>query len=238
MSNRCRISKRIINASTPNPFPNMKVESRGFEIPFWAVDTVRASRRPAFAAPGAPPNLAGSELLAPRGSILTLLLRAFASDLFVHGLGGGTYDPFVDGFARAYLGVELPRFVVASRTRYLFPEEVSRYEQASELQQEYKNLVSHTERYIDSGLFEKAEGESLRELIAPRSEFLRALQDSKTPEERSAAAHRLNSLNKQIKAFIDTSSVAQKLSAAKEAPAVIETWTCRTYPFFLFESGR
>src|SRR5690606_12266035 len=58
-------------------------------------------------------------LMAPKALALTLFLRMFASDLFIHGIGGGRYDQVTDAVIRRYYGVEPPAFVVASMTMYL-----------------------------------------------------------------------------------------------------------------------
>ena len=108
----------------------------------WAVDPIAGTRRALFcsieAAGQHPGSLASSEFLAPRGSITTMLLRGYCSDIFIHGLGGAKYDPFVDALAKQYLRVALPRFVVASRTQTLFPKEALNYEDALALRDQYK----------------------------------------------------------------------------------------------------
>jgi hypothetical protein len=57
--------------------------------------------------------------LAPKALALTLFVRMFVADLFIHGIGGGRYDKVTDDVARRYFGVELPKFVVASLTAAL-----------------------------------------------------------------------------------------------------------------------
>lgn len=60
-----------------------------------------------------------AEELAPRGLLMTGMLRAWACDLFVHGLGGGVYDAVTEEWFRSWLGAELAPVVVASATRRL-----------------------------------------------------------------------------------------------------------------------
>src|SRR5690606_15156958 len=50
----------------------------------------------------------------PKAVPLTMFMRLFASDLFVHGVGGGRYDHITDGVIRGWFGVEPPRYAVVS----------------------------------------------------------------------------------------------------------------------------
>jgi hypothetical protein len=63
--------------------------------------------------------LRSSVRIAPKALVLTMFVRLFLCDLFIHGVGGGAYDQVTDGIVRRYFGVEPPRFVVASLTMFL-----------------------------------------------------------------------------------------------------------------------
>lgn len=63
--------------------------------------------------------------LAPRALTLTMFLRLFVVDQFVHGIGGGQYDQVTDRIIAAHFRLEPPRFAVATGTMYL-PEAVGR----------------------------------------------------------------------------------------------------------------
>lgn len=85
------------------------------ELPLWRLRRGEA-RRPVFAGQigGIP-----AEELAPRGLLMTGMLRAWACDLFVHGLGGAVYDAITEEWFGSWLGVELSPAVAASATRRL-----------------------------------------------------------------------------------------------------------------------
>jgi hypothetical protein len=61
--------------------------------------------------------------LAPRALFMTALLRGYACDLFIHGLGGGAYDNVMEGWIRAWKSPEaaamLAPGVVATATRLI-----------------------------------------------------------------------------------------------------------------------
>ncbi|MFT3787141.1 MAG: hypothetical protein QM770_13395 [Tepidisphaeraceae bacterium] len=64
--------------------------------------------------------LAQHELrLAPRALTLTLFMRLFVADLFVHGIGGGRYDQITDRLIRDHFGLVPPPFAVTTATLYL-----------------------------------------------------------------------------------------------------------------------
>ncbi|MEM8875869.1 MAG: hypothetical protein AAGD32_16600 [Planctomycetota bacterium] len=54
--------------------------------------------------------------LSPRALSLTLFLRLFVADNFVHGIGGGRYDQVADRLIASFFGIEPPRFSVATAT--------------------------------------------------------------------------------------------------------------------------
>lgn len=212
-----------------NPFPNMERDSEGVEVPLWEI--VDGTRRRLVVRPGQP--FSASFLLAPRGSIVTLLLRGVCSDLFIHGIGGAKYDQFVNAFARALWGESLPSFVVASATRYLFPERVEHYLRARDMKANYKAMVSHTADFLGKGFFSAEDERTLRPLVGRRSELLALLQHVRTKEERSPIAHELNDINRLLKGAIDTSSLAPLLRDGAIDDAVLNRWMCREFPFFL-----
>jgi hypothetical protein len=230
-----RAERKIKNPA--NPFPNMSIEPNSIEVPFWLIQS--NEREPLMVAPQGRFDVRQDSYIAPRGSVVTLLLRAFCSDLFVHGTGGSKYDPFVDRFAHAYLGVELPSFVVASSTEYAFPERVAAYEAAIELKSRYKEIVSHTERFLGIGLFSSDEEEALHTCAQKRRELLARLNEVRSSDERSVVTRELNRLNQEIKQTIDASALAAKLLDAQVPEVVLSRWRFRTYPFWLFvESSR
>lgn len=218
-----------------NPFPNMRIDNSSVEVPFWLVGS--EERQPLMIARSTGPQIGGDRYLAPRGSIVTLLLRGFCSDLFVHGKGGGKYDPFVDRLADSYLGVSLPRFVVASSTTYAFPERLAQVEEAIALKAQYKEIVSHTAKFLGRGLFTSDEERVLEQLASERQALLSRLKDAESPETRSAVVHELNDLNRRLKQVVDSSSLTQRVTDAAMPEVVLARWRFREYPFFMFPDG-
>ena len=225
-----RLSHKIKNGA--NPFPNMKIEGDTIELPLWRIN--RAGRYPIVLKGGEPFELANGETLAPRGGIVTLLLRGYCSELFIHGLGGARYDLFVDEFALRYLRDSLPRFVVASRTRHLFPEKVEEISQALELKQHFKEIVSHTEKFLGQGLFSSEEEQGLLFRISERRELLGVLHAASSDAERSVAAKQLNELNKGVKATLEQSSLYRRVHNHGVDERSLQLWSYREFPYFFW----
>ena len=108
---------------TDRPMPDLAPG----ELPFW-LDDLTTGRR-ARAMIGDVPDAADpADLLrqlrrrglrlAPRALTLTLFLRLFLADLFVHGIGGGHYDRVLDRLLRRRWGIEPPTFAVATATLF------------------------------------------------------------------------------------------------------------------------
>jgi hypothetical protein len=214
-----------------NPFPNLKVTTVGSELPFWRVSGEK--REPCFLEGGQAAS--AHETLFPRGAITTLLLRGYCSDLFIHGLGGARYDRFVNSLAQQYLGVRLPDFVVASETRYLFPEQVAKISAQLELVTNRKEIISRTSNFLGREIFSPEEEQRLQLIIAERERLRAAIQGSLTPEERSAVAHALNAANNEVRQIVEGGSLQQVIASAPSLRAALLRWGYREFPFFLFE---
>jgi hypothetical protein len=58
--------------------------------------------------------------LAPRALMLTLYIRLFVADQFIHGIGGGRYDQVTDRLIARQFGIAPPHFSVTTAT-LVFP---------------------------------------------------------------------------------------------------------------------
>jgi hypothetical protein len=216
-----------------NPFPNVSITDEHIELPLWDIEgSVRSpvfvNREPGFL-------IARDTLLTPRGSVTTMLLRAYCSDLFIHGLGGARYDNFVDRFAKEYLGVELPGFAVASETRYLFPEQVVKTQRELELASQIKEMISRTENFLGRGVFSTEEESLLCEIVARRNHLKAKMQGASPPDERRVAALALNEENRRVRAIIETGSLQEIIKSAPRNEQALQRWKFREFPFFMFE---
>ena len=131
-----------LEAGSERPMPDLATEGDRVELPFWLDDLERHTRqRLTVSLRPSPALVIGEERVpldpgslqtglsrlrhrvAPRALTLTLFMRLVASDLFLHGIGGGHYDQVLDRLLQSYFGLEPPTFAVASAT-LLHPEAV------------------------------------------------------------------------------------------------------------------
>lgn len=216
-----------------NPFPNVKSVNEEQELPLWRVS--ESGRVPVLCRSNGRIDLQPGEFIASRGSVTTMLLRGYCSDLFIHGLGGANYDRFVDFFSSHYLNVILPRFVVASETRYLFADQVAKTKRLLELASQYKDIISKTEKFLGKDIFTETEEAALKPLLEKRRELRAALGITTEERGHSALSHALNECNRQVRSIIESTVVH---SCAQQAPALqreLERWSFREFPFFLFD---
>jgi hypothetical protein len=141
--------RRDKKVRTPaRPMPDLAAFERSCELPFWLDNLADGTRtRPsAFAgADGLVLGLPGGDefhfdpradameaatqfraflirnqlRLAPRALTLTLFLRLFVVDQFVHGIGGGQYDQVTDRIIASHFALAPPAFSVTTATMYL-----------------------------------------------------------------------------------------------------------------------
>ncbi|NIP85546.1 MAG: hypothetical protein GTO03_08270, partial [Planctomycetales bacterium] len=132
--------------SVAHPVPDLAMDQRWLEAPFWiwtAKDPVRrrlfvqpqgetlllsnrsqvtvrlplAADQPAAAAVGQLADVAGQGIkLRPRALVTTLFARLLLCDLFIHGIGGAKYDQLTDLLIARFFGVRPPHFLTLSGT--------------------------------------------------------------------------------------------------------------------------
>ena len=90
------------------PFPKLE---QG-ELPFWVIKEGKRSRlfKDAFDPAKEP------AIIFPRASTLTIFLRLYKSDLFIHGVGGANYDWVSDRVIERFFGKAPPLYAVVSGT--------------------------------------------------------------------------------------------------------------------------
>lgn len=83
-----------------------------WELPVWGIG-FNEPRTPVVIDQGVSLD---ASVLAPRGLLMTGLMRLAGCDLFIHGTGGGVYDTITERWLRDWLGVTLAPSAVVSAT--------------------------------------------------------------------------------------------------------------------------
>ena len=239
-----------------NPFPNLHTSEKLCEVPFWCIDAKRLDRQPVevsrngsqvalFSDGRRVGSVERQELaiepdffLAPRGALITLFVRTQFADLFIHGIGGAKYEPLVDLLAKKLLGKDLSPFVSASASRYLLNSELCAYEEQQRWRKEFRNVISHTSRYLNQGLFAENVEAELAVLAGERENLLVALHSAGHDKaERSGILHRLNRINREIRSIVNETDLYTKARLHEPPRDIKEALYCREYPLFLFPGG-
>ena len=172
--------------SRSHPVPELETDGRWQEVPFWIWTNGAPHRRRLFLSCGAKSiqlsdregwsvsldrdrfkdsfqslNKIESEVfIRPRALATTMFSRLFASDLFLHGIGGAKYDQLNDEIMRRFFEIEPPDFMTMTATMKLpFDfENVSRRD-VSELEVQLRQLRFHPEIHVsdDAAAIRKSE---------------------------------------------------------------------------------
>jgi hypothetical protein len=243
-----------------NPFPNLRSTSGTLELPFWLVDPARGHRAVAWLhlnsaghpvigteqqpltelPPGFEPEtllslrLAG-QLLVPRGALITATLRLLFSDLFIHGLGGGRYDPVADELIRQWWQEDPPPFAVASASLCLFPKQRARLRQFAEFRAQHRDLQFNPGRYLDAGIFSAEQSVELRRLLADKQSAVDELQSHRDAGTSGReAGRRIQQVSDLIRSRV-TEILQTQLAAAEEiSEETVRAIESRTWPWFYF----
>ncbi|MGN6369739.1 MAG: hypothetical protein ACTHN5_15885 [Phycisphaerae bacterium] len=98
-----RKSQGIKNSQ--HPMPDLAMRPEEVELPFWTYVPGNPRER-LVVRPGSDPfaSLAQDAVIRPRALALTMFLRLFFADLFIHGIGGALYDQITDGILHELVG--------------------------------------------------------------------------------------------------------------------------------------
>lgn len=203
-----RQQQGIRNAA--NPFPDLHRVSEGdgrgerYELPLWLVDLAGGKRQVVWLWHRDGQRWLGTEFgvevelwagleaesilslrlrgqqLVPRGGLISALLRLLFADLFVHGLGGGKYDPAVDELIRVWWGEFPSGYVVASASKYLFAEQRAELLRLREFAGRQRELQYNPDRFLGQSIFSEQAEQRLRELLDAKAVLVTELQRRRT----------------------------------------------------------
>lgn len=245
--------------NSANPFPDLKINDHGCELPFWVVDHNRGTRQvlevhvdgnvTRLLANGVTvdtladnisddslePMLLQNLQLVPRGALITVFLRLLFSDLFVHGTGGGRYDRFTDEFIRSWWNAEPPPFTVASASRYLFDNQRVELQRLQKIKSDLRDLEFNPQRHFGQGVFSDSLEERLAELVQKKCA---AVSELKTMQEAGKSAketgQQIQLMTNEIRDAVAAEFESQLAVLNVLTPEQHDAINSRTYPWFFF----
>jgi hypothetical protein len=252
-----RAEHRIRNEA--NPFPNLSIEHDWCELPFWVINHAEGTRhvlqvrrdsqglslecnrqrlvtlQQGNAAEALTALLFSGQQLVPRGALITATLRLLFSDLFIHGTGGGKYDPCTDGLIRSWWSVEPSPFAVASASRYLFAHERTELLALQQAESQLRDMQYNPQRFLGSGVFSAMLEEKLKALLNQKEA---AVNQMKAARETGASAKdtgiEIQRLTDMIKVAVADEFAPRLTELRNLTEHNISAVASRTWPWFLF----
>jgi hypothetical protein len=229
------------------PFPDLTVDDRRIEVPFWYVADGR--RWALFVEPLGRRLLAGDRdvgpvpedpeetdfavaPIRPRALALTAFARLVLTDLFIHGVGGGRYDRATDAVVRSFFGIAPPAYAATTATLFLpFAADDSLAEERQRLHRLLLDLQHNPDRFL------AADGGAHQALIEEKWALIRRLEQAGqlTRKERRAATQRIREVNAilQVEVADKVAEAQESLDRLSRREADIEVTAYRGYPFLL-----
>ncbi|MBL8878893.1 MAG: hypothetical protein JNG88_07215 [Phycisphaerales bacterium] len=195
--------------SDQRPVPPLVVDCDQVELPFWMIDgagrrkRLSLDRARGLRVEGVSADISiqnalrgiqeGTHRIRPRALTLTLFLRLFVADAFIHGIGGAKYDEITDELSREFFGAAAAPIACVSATLSLFGEQQALVpDELAAARLAVRDLRHNPERYvkgIDEGL------------IAERDELLREAARLRANDRRNRAARR--AIHRSLRAVHD-----------------------------------
>ncbi len=195
------------------PLPNLQEN----EMPFWAY---KNHERVSFGVNENP------NCILPRAITLTLFLRIFFCDFFIHGTGGARYEKICDTISKEFFQIESCPYEVATATMHFSPNanfDLPKYEQ-KELEKKLREIEYSPEHFLNS---------EHPQVIQKR----KLLEEFKNPNSNKKELHQkikeLNQIMKQelINLEQELQSELNLLDKKNKTKQVFET---RNFPFFYY----
>ena len=252
-----RSEHRIRNEA--NPFPNLTLQDSWCELPFWVVDHAAGTRHvlqirrltdgmalecnhevlltlhKGNVAEALTSLLFSGQQLVPRGALITATLRLLFSDLFIHGTGGGQYDPCTDALIRNWWSVEPSPFAVASASRFLFADERQKLLQLQQVELQLRDMQYNPQRFLGTNIFPAALEERLSSWLREKEA---AVNQMKSARQAGESAHDIgreiqwltDTIKVEVSAEFEPQQVTLRNLTDQNKSAIIN----RTWPWFLF----
>jgi hypothetical protein len=245
--------------SVAQPFPNLALRDDAIELPFWVIDEgrrrtlwvtddpqggvgVRTEDKLICVLPTDPASAADvladcGVVLAPKALTLTLFIRMFVSDFFIHGIGGGRYDRVTDDVIRSYFGVEPPSYVVASLTMYLpLGAQVVTEADVATLKEQLHRLEHNPDALLGEVEFDTPdEGAAAQRLAREKSDLVARIKDPDA--DKKAIGTRIRQVNLELSTLLGAvrEQLHTELERLEMQLRASDVLTDRTYPFCFWD---
>jgi len=175
--------------------------------------------------------------LYPKATTLTLMIRLFLCDVFVHGTGAVEYEKVNNEFLRLFFSMdEPPAFFTATGEIYLpladFPDDYTRLQAEYRKKQHWLNEVKRDpEQFLDEKLADQYK--------AQKKELAQHLQKEKDSKQRREINRQLESINEKMLKELEPRihHVNSEMNYYRKVLDKKHVFYERTYPYFLYPEG-
>lgn len=175
--------------------------------------------------------------LYPKATTLTLLIRLFLCDVFVHGTGAVEYENVNNTFLRLFFSMkEPPAFYTATGDIYLplaeFPDDYATLQAEYRKKQHWlKEVKRDPEQFLDENLSEQYK--------ARKKELAQNLQQEKNSKKRKEIHRQLESINEKMLKELEPRihHVNSEINYYRKVLDKKHVFYERTYPYFLYPEG-
>jgi hypothetical protein len=178
--------------------------------------------------------------LRPKAVSLTVFIRLYLADWFVHGVGGSLYEPVTDYIIENYFGMRQLKYGVASCTQTLpqLDSVDSFTENISQLRHELHNMKHNPERYIDESVLNQEPIVSL--LHVKKNKIAQAKNRSAPAGLRRTAWKSLMQINHSLSKYTENASrkIEKKILECEKDQVSRKVCNCREYFFGLFSGSK
>jgi hypothetical protein len=146
----------------------------------------------------------------PKAVTLTLFVRLFLADWFVHGVGGAMYENITDKIIEDYYRIEKLRFAVATATVTLPLCDCAQTtgETSDELKQRLRDFKYNPEKFIEDSLMQT---EPVKSLLDEKKKLIETTRSrALTIQEKKSAWQAISAVNKTLFQF--TGNALQNLN--------------------------
>ncbi len=173
--------------------------------------------------------------LRPKAVSLTLFVRLFLADWFIHGIGGALYESVTDHLVSRYYQLNPLAFGVATATvRLPLPEQSNSVESMADLQQQLHRMKHNPEKYIKKST--RQDGH-VAALITTKNTLLKQMNRANLPRcEKKSAWELLTQINTSLLKYAQDAEqeITKKMEIAENARRSKEVCGWREYFFGLF----
>lgn len=242
--------------SAAQPFPDLAEHDGMVELPFWVLTPggrgtlavgrdgdgmlltcCEGIRRIPRDTEAIAHLLAEECAVAPKALALTLFLRTFVADLFIHGTGGGAYDRVTDMVMKRYYGIEPLPYVVVSATMRLPLEAADVSDEDVATAKDRLNRLDHNpDALLGEVQFDSpARAEAAKALALRKSELVRLIAEPGADKKQIGGE--IRRVNAELSSVVEPlrERLSRELAEVEAMRAEEDVRTDRTYPFFLWD---